>query len=47
MSRIPVDLPPDVYPRRERRRGKGSMIFMFLVLFAVFFALTWLALEFL
>lgn len=47
MSRIPVDLPPDVYPSRRKPQRKGRTFLTFLLLFAAFFALTWLALEFL
>jgi len=46
VSRIPIDLPPDNYPRRAKS-GKGMGMLSLLVLFAVVFALTFLALEFL
>jgi hypothetical protein len=46
MSRIPIDLPPDPYPRRPRPRRRGNMLTLLLV-FALVFGLTYLALEFL
>lgn len=47
MSRIPVDLPPDTYPPVTRPSRKDNGMLLALVVFAVFFALTCLALEFL
>ncbi len=46
MSRIPIDLPPEPYPRRNRNNKGGSMLSL-LIIFAAIFAVTYLVLEFL
>jgi len=46
MSRIPIDLPPDTYPRRNKSNKGGSMLSL-LIIFAAIFAVTYLVLEFL
>lgn len=46
MSRIPIDLPPEPYPRRKRNNKGGNMLSL-LITFAAIFAVTYLVLEFL
>lgn len=46
MSRIPIDLPPDSYPRRNKGNKGGGMLSL-LIIFAAIFAVTYLVLEFL
>lgn len=45
MSRIPIDLPPDRYPNKVKPPRKKGGLLVLLVLFAVVFGLTYLALE--
>lgn len=47
MSRIPIDLPPEPYPRKLKPARKSGNLLSLLLLFAGIFALTYLALEFL
>ncbi|GAA0378317.1 MULTISPECIES: hypothetical protein [Brevundimonas] len=46
MSKIPVDLPPDLYPQPVARRKQGSSnVLLFALSFVATFALVWLLLE--
>ena len=46
MSKIPVDLPPDVYPQHAAKTKQASSnILLFTLSFAATFALAWLLLE--
>lgn len=46
MSKIPIDLPPDVYPSHAGKDQKSSSnILLFALSFVATFALVWLLLE--
>lgn len=46
MSKIPVDLPPDVYPQHPAKTKQASSnILLFALSFAATFGLVWLLLE--
>lgn len=47
MSRIPIDLPPDTYPKKAKVPRRGGSLLVLLLLFASVFAVTYLALAFL